>query len=495
MKKILMIFAITTILAGCSADIDVAGDNSKIDLTVNSVAFDVSGAVVGESNAVTIKSSSDWTIVYKEGWCTPSVSHGKSGDTVTFTVSESNIGGAQREMTFAFVCGNKTSKLQVVQAGGEQLEPLSYVYHIGVSGGNIKIPVLAGGEFTREIATEDTSWIKDVTVASGDLNVLRFDISATSIYKSRIGHITLKRTGAKDAVVEIIQEKITDVVIDKKLYEVEASGTTLTVDLKTNAVYSIVIPNEYKRWISLVGSELDKNDELTGLALYKVNFKIEPAELLRAGKVSFDIGSKKIDIEVKQGGNTHKYINISDEGFINALENLGYIVESTNGYELTENGFYATNMDVSGNSIVSLVGIEQFSNITTLYCNSNDIVNLDLSKCTNLTTLRCTSNPYKEINLGAIPVKTVSFDSYYGFSNGWGSPASTNCKIIGSVVSEIRIPNNDLDVLDVSECPALKTLYCPGSQWGGRINKIIMSNAHKDVVELNAPSSTVIEYK
>ena len=56
---------------------------------------------------------------------------------------------------------------------------------------------------------------------------------------------------------------------------------------------------------------------------------------------------------------------------------------------------------VSEENIKSLIGIEYFTNLTRLQCNSNNLTSLDVSKCINLTELYCTDNPLTIIYMNA----------------------------------------------------------------------------------------------
>ena len=92
-------------------------------------------------------------------------------------------------------------------------------------------------------------------------------------------------------------------------------------------------------------------------------------------------------------------------------------------------------IDVQNEVISSLKGIEYFSALTDLNCNTNKLTSLDVSKNTALTYLDCDTN------------KLTSLD------------VSNN-----NALTELYFRNNQLTSLDVSKNTALEILYCGNNQ-------------------------------
>ncbi|MEQ8469838.1 MAG: T9SS type A sorting domain-containing protein [Marinoscillum sp.] len=107
---------------------------------------------------------------------------------------------------------------------------------------------------------------------------------------------------------------------------------------------------------------------------------------------------------------------------------------NTNGdseIQYTEAEAYTGNLNVNGQNINLMTGIEAFVNITGLYCSFNNISTLDISNLNELKTLEAYSN-----NLTSLDV-------------------SNNVKL-----TKLRVLNNQLSSLDVSNNPALTYLDC-----------------------------------
>ena len=93
-------------------------------------------------------------------------------------------------------------------------------------------------------------------------------------------------------------------------------------------------------------------------------------------------------------------------------------------------------LNLSGQQINSLVGINYFTALEKLDCSNNALTTLNVTNCTNLTELNCSYN-----NLTNLYVD--------------------NC----TKLETIRCSNNNITgVLDVSDCTALKTFYCSNNQ-------------------------------
>ena len=107
-------------------------------------------------------------------------------------------------------------------------------------------------------------------------------------------------------------------------------------------------------------------------------------------------------------------------------------------------------------SIQSLSGIEYFSNLTYLYCYSNQLTSLDVSKNTALTYLDCYSNQLTSLDV----CNNTALTELYCDSNQLTSlDVSNNTALI-----RMKCGYNQLTSLDVSSNTALNYLDCAGNQ-------------------------------
>lgn len=156
-----------------------------------------------------------------------------------------------------------------------------------------------------------------------------------------------------------------------------------------------------------------------------------------------------------------------------------------------------TSLDVSGQGIVSLTGIELFRNLieldcgknrltaldlsenpglTTLSCPQNQLTSLDISPCSDLMTLHCQDNRLETLDLsqnGKLAVLRCYANALTELdASGCQSLTALICN--GNQLSRLTLPcpslqtlqchDNRLTSLDVSGCPELDFLVCSGNQ-------------------------------
>ena len=125
--------------------------------------------------------------------------------------------------------------------------------------------------------------------------------------------------------------------------------------------------------------------------------------------------------------------NFPDENFRNWV--LSAAVDRNKNHILDDDEIQrVTDIDVHQKKIVSLKGIEYFTELHILTCYQNSLTELDLSKNTKLDTLNCPWNELTSLNV-------------------------KNC----SKLEWIRCDQNKLTELDVSGCTELKLLVCSGN--------------------------------
>lgn len=136
-----------------------------------------------------------------------------------------------------------------------------------------------------------------------------------------------------------------------------------------------------------------------------------------------------------------------------------------------------TSMKVGNKEIISLKGIEFFTNLASLNCNDNYLKSLDLSKNTALTSLNCSWNQLTSLDVSNCrKLRTLSCSQ-----NQLTSLDLTVCSALESLTCDrnkltslsldssadlgsLSCYGNQISSLDVSSCPALSTLNCSNNQ-------------------------------
>jgi len=149
-------------------------------------------------------------------------------------------------------------------------------------------------------------------------------------------------------------------------------------------------------------------------------------------------------------------------------------------------GCHITNLDVSGctglieidcslNEIANPLSFAGFTNLTSIICNSNDMVSIDASNCSNLVTLKCYQSDFlASINVsGCTALQTLD---------------TRSCQLgsldVGNLANLVTLDCNDNDpmaTLNLSGCTNLVNLYCRN----GMLTSLDLSG-------LKSPASTSI---
>jgi Leucine-rich repeat (LRR) protein len=146
---------------------------------------------------------------------------------------------------------------------------------------------------------------------------------------------------------------------------------------------------------------------------------------------------------------------IPDVNFQNYLkEEFGIaIVDNYVSYREVKN---IEKIDCKNKEIASLEGIQHFTALTTLYCSSNQLTNLDVSKNSNLINLSCTSNQLTNLDVSKnSELKTL----FCGVNQLTQLDVSKNTALIC-----LNCISNQLTELDVSKNKILIRLFCGYNQ-------------------------------
>lgn len=152
-------------------------------------------------------------------------------------------------------------------------------------------------------------------------------------------------------------------------------------------------------------------------------------------------------------------VNIPDSNFKNRLIDIGVDTDTDGEIQVSEAAAVTGTLNVSGNAITNLQGIEAFVNITKLNCIGNQLTTLDVSLNTVLDTLQSGQNQLISLNV------------------------SNNPNLL-----QLDIGVNPLEALDVSNCPALVDLRI----FGSNIETLDCSNNH-NLTALYIATNTLLE--
>ena len=168
---------------------------------------------------------------------------------------------------------------------------------------------------------------------------------------------------------------------------------------------------------------------------------------------------------------------IPDPNFEQALIYLGYDTAPINGSVPTAIISGVTGLDVGYRNIADLTGIEDFTALTSLNCDFNQLTSLDVSNNFALTALFCANNQLTSLDVSNNPALTElgCFDNQLtslDVSNntalnylGCGDNQITSLDVSNNIaLNGLFFYNNQLTSLDVTNNNALIYLYCENNQ-------------------------------
>ena len=136
-----------------------------------------------------------------------------------------------------------------------------------------------------------------------------------------------------------------------------------------------------------------------------------------------------------------------------------------------------TNLAIQNQNIANIIGLQDFSNLTHLYCGGNQLSILDVSQNTSLTNLGCWQNQLTSLdlsfnpNLSALEVFSnllsnldLSQNTALTYLN-CGLNQLTNLDISQNIaLTAVVVNNNQINSLDVSQNTALTQISCSHNQ-------------------------------
>ena len=151
----------------------------------------------------------------------------------------------------------------------------------------------------------------------------------------------------------------------------------------------------------------------------------------------------------------HNPVNIPDDAFLNALIEEGV---DTNGDGIISHAEAEAviSLDVYGENISDLTGIELFVNLVALFCGGNQLSSLNVSNNTALTQLWCGQNQLTSLDVSN---NTALIDLICANNQLTSLDVSNN-----TALERLSCSTNQLTSLDVSNNTALTELSCGSNQ-------------------------------
>ncbi len=144
-------------------------------------------------------------------------------------------------------------------------------------------------------------------------------------------------------------------------------------------------------------------------------------------------------------------IYIPDDNFEQYFISLGYD-NALDNYVNSASVNWMTSLNIGFRSITDLTGIQDFTNLQSLYCFGNSITSLTLKNMPNLTTIDCSDNLIETLDVSGL----TSLTTLYCGDNNLKSVNLTGC----SNLNEFLCFKNSLTTLNLSGLTSLSSFDC-----------------------------------
>ena len=229
-------------------------------LTTNKVEINNKG---GDIN-VEVEANIDYTVEIAEsaqGWISPISTRALSTHTLAFRIAP-NEEYDKRDGEIYVKSGEKVETVHVYQAGGGIVLLTQNEYPVSDAGEIIAVELKSNCEF--DVKMPDVDWITNAPAAKAmSSHTLYYVISANETYDPREAQIVFydKNDAQVADTLTVIQMQKNAIILSKNEFEIEETGGTFDVELKSNVGYSVNIPDECD-WIREVETRALKTEVL-----------------------------------------------------------------------------------------------------------------------------------------------------------------------------------------------------------------------------------------
>lgn len=492
-KYLIIVLSISFLLWSCSDNNESTNEgNSTISLSTNIIQMDKNG---GDAT-VTVTSSDNWRLSGICEWAHPSVTSGKNGDIVTFTIDPNKL-TEKRATTFKFFTGSSVIPLQVESQHAYIMNLLSDET-LSISKERKTIKILFDTNVSDPTITyseDGEKWL--VFDRRSEFNgkvTLLFTAAENKTYKDRTTTITISSPLVAEPVNIDVNQKQTDAIITEgNTFMYNLATQTISLKVKYNVDYAISI-TKGKNWITnQYVSEPQQGDD--GLTTITLTYNLAAASVARGGtiRIAKTDGLLTKDITIVQKAPDSNPVEIPDAILRTLCISKEWVlpIEDTKCLILEE-GLNATTLSTS--QVKDLTGIQYFPNLTSLnlgYC--SNLKRLDISGLHKISSLTfSTPTICEEYNLGNNPITSFNTGGNYAYSQ------SESLKVISGKLESLDLSlaswyerYDYVTSIDVSECPALTTLNANRSS---KIKTLYLKTGQV-IPQLTKNDATTIVYK
>lgn len=318
MKKLFIYAAALLAFCGCDKNEDPAPSPVPDAVSVAPASATVSSK--GGSAEAVVTSSGEWTLTGDYDWVTPSVTTGKDGTIVKFTVA-ANDTEVDKIADFTFTVGKKTapfkltSKKKGASGGSDEIIITPESEEVLAAGGSVEVIVTSSGEWTL---TGNYSWATPSATTGEDGDVVTFTVAPNTTNADLMANFVFT-VGTAEVPFKLVSkgvEKALLTLLSPVSEDVATAGGQIEVLLNSNVNYrelTQTLSAEAEGWltysVTLIGS---------GDASAKMYFNV-------VENPTFESRMAKITISAGDGVDVVVTVNQKPKSRIEILETLLFV--------------------------------------------------------------------------------------------------------------------------------------------------------------------------
>lgn len=390
--------------------------------------------------SVSVNSSDEWTLKVADNWCRPSITTGKNGDIVTFSVDKPSY---EKRETFAdFTCGSETIRLKLIQEATAfiEIDTSEIFVDFRKQSASINITTYSGWSVIKGMP----DWCDDDTYHPSGKTTLDLYFEANYSREERSATLTLECEGVEKELtirqdfsekplvyfkssnfLTALQKAGVDRNNDGYISEEEAASVMnlrLEIDKSEDNYYTVLPFNAFTSLRSLDikqpsgGSTADTIDlsllpYLTSVTIDKDNIGLLDIHGCKSlTDLTVERLNKVICINASENPSLVRFsltigMRFDDDEGLDSLKihdcpalNVLYIKSYNIKYLTAANNTALESLSCSSNYLTEL-NLDNCTALTHLSCGYNELTYLDLQDCPNLNTLFCNDNDLKSIIL------------------------------------------------------------------------------------------------
>ena len=362
MKKTLSMLAImSAVLVSCTkTEISQEGDNPE-EIYLNVYYDDIVFPSEGGEDYFDIDTNTDWVIDNDADWLTIEPKEGNGYNYITLTATASDVYD-DRNTVITVKAGDKTESFTVTQKYAEALLVTKNKFDIPQEGGNFTLEVQSNISYEIQIDYDSQSWITEIPGSKALTTYTHtYSVSENPNTANREGNITITGDNGYKEVVNIFQAQIDELVLSETEFTVPGKGGEISVYLRANVDYEVLIPGE-TAWVEQLPS--DREDVLL--------FKITPNSETSDRIAEITVKDKNSDLSQKFTITQISKTTVNGDIALQTDEDIIALCEA--GYEII-NG----NLTISGNKITTLGNLDnKLKEINgNLFINCSSLKSLD----------------------------------------------------------------------------------------------------------------------